>query len=549
MKTFRASPRTAALAIILFFLLDRALSIGVFLPEFCVEDERWIREGAVRMVRDATVDPGTHKYPQLMIGLTAGVYGAAYLGANLTALPRFESLASFSWHRSHYQFAFAPTIVLGRLLSAAVGALALWLLWILARREFGEAAALAAMLFSAAAPALLFSTQLLKNDGLLTVGVLLAVLASLKVYERGKAVDYLAAGAAVGICLAAKYHAVALTPVLFAHRYKNSDKGILSAFARPAWLLAILAALMTFGALSPWTWLDLKGTIDQGAIEWAIQNRLNPLFRRSSELWWHKPVLFQFTSVLPVVLGLPLYALSLYGLIRKTELASPRRVIIFSYPAGFIAFMIAASELGAPHLYTQVAVFFALPAACACEGLMSAPGAARRLLGVALVGAVAGYNLVLFHSLTAAEERIIAGPAREMERTGRSGENDLAFVPYYPNPDISWSVRFAPQFLFTRDLLEKERPGRVLIHHAYYQAFLDNPELMENPNVRKTVIDYLELRAGKTGYRETDRWTGDIFTGSFYKILFPDFKGLRSSIYQREPPPQTGAGGRENKGG
>src|SRR3990172_12596112 len=90
------APGTIALLILLFFILDRALSAHFLLPDFCNEDERWVRDGAIKMVRTAALDPGTHKYPELMTMLTAGLYAA---------LPR--------------ALPFVSTIVAGRMLAAA----------------------------------------------------------------------------------------------------------------------------------------------------------------------------------------------------------------------------------------------------------------------------------------------------------------------------------------------------------------------------------------------------------------------------------------------
>lgn len=538
----RIPSRAVALLIIAFFLVDRAASIGVFLPWFCVEDERWVREGAMKMVREATIDPGTHKYPQLMFTLTAGVYGAAYIAANIKAIPHFESLESFSFHRANYPFPFVETIILGRLLSAVLGAAALWVFYLIARREFDRYTALLALLFAAACPSMLFSTQMLKNDSLLALGVMLTVLFSLRVRDRGRLTDYALAGAAAGLCLASKYHAVAMVPVLAAHGLGRSDTGFLRSFVRrPRWLVVIPASLAAFALLSPWTWLDLQGAVEQGAVEWALQNTLNPLLRRSSEHWWQLPILFQFSSALPLALGIPLCGLSLGGLFFKIDSSDRGRLVIWSYPAGFLAYMIVFSELGVPHLYTPVAPFFCLLAALVLSAWLGSEGRIKRGTAVAAAGAVCLYNLFLFHSFTSLEQWVLVGPALEMQDTHRPGDKDVALIPYYPNPELDWRISFAPQFFLAPKVLAGADPDRLLIHYTYYNAYLDNPELLDNPGVREMVLLFMELRSGQAGFVETDRWVGNIFTGTWYATLIPDLKGLRSGIFKREmsarPPP------------
>lgn len=529
-----AGPRTVALLIVLFFMLDRSLSVGYILPGFCVEDERWIQEGAVKMVQEASLDPGTHKYPGLMFILTSGVYGAAYIATNAKALMHFESLESFSWHRAHYEFPFSSTIVWGRMLSAVLGAASLMLFFGIFRREFGDDRALVGMLFLATSPAFLYTTMLLKNDGLLLFGVLLAIAASLRIHKRGSYLDYTLGGMALGFCLAAKYHPVALLPLLFAHRFHHGDESIGHAFMKWRWLLIGPAALLVFAALSPWTWLELQGTIEQMGQELAIQNRLNPLFMRSSKLWWHKPVLFQFSSVLPFALGIPLYLLAMGGVILRADLKQPRKLIVWSYPAGFIAFMIAMSELGVPHLYAPVLPFFALFAAIALGPWLSSGESVKRAGAMALVCGIVLYNLLFFHNSSYQEEFILVESVSFMEKTHQPGERDIALVPYFPDPDKDWSVEFAPQFMLSRKHLDEHRPDRLLVHHAYYHSFLDNPRMLANPGVKEMVVTFLELRAGKLDYKLAgERFAGDSFTASWYRTLLPDLEGMRVEIYER----------------
>jgi 4-amino-4-deoxy-L-arabinose transferase-like glycosyltransferase len=323
-----SGPGTVAVLIVLFFMVDRALTAGFLLPYYCNEDERWVREGAVRMVHELSIDPGSHKYPELMTLLTAGVYGASYLGANLKALPHFVSWESFSWHRAHYAFGFASTVVRGRLLAAGLGALALLILYRLAKKESGEESALFALLLFATAPAYLFSTMLLKPDALLMVGVLLAVWSSLKILDRGSLADYAAAGLAAGLCLAAKYHAPALLPALVAHRLRRRDLGLVRSFLDARWMIVFAAAAAGLAALSPITWLDLRGAVQQARIEYVIQH-LDPLLLRSSTLWWQAPVLFQLTSVLPLALGIPLYLMAVAGLWRRGDFRDPRMMVLW----------------------------------------------------------------------------------------------------------------------------------------------------------------------------------------------------------------------------
>ncbi len=531
--------RTIVLCIILFFVLDRALSLGLFLPGFCVEDERWIRNSAVKMVTDLEYDPGTHKYPGLMPELTAMVYLGSYLASNYKTLLHFQDFESFAWHLSHYSFDFASTIALGRLLAVVLGALAIYLFFVYARKEFGETEALLGSLFLCTSPAFLFSTQLLKNDVLVVIGVFLVLFCGRAMVKNSGSRYHVLGGLALGFCMAAKYHLPALVPLLFAHRLQGRDRPFLQSFFNGRLLLLLFFSFISFALLSPGTVADLSGAARQAILELSIQNRFDPLFRRSAELWWHAPVIFIFAAVLPLALGVPLYLLSLAGFITKSSFRQPAMLVMWSYPAALLVFMIGLSELGVPHLFTPAVPFFALAAALFISPLVSDNTRKKKIAGILLVGLVSGSNLFFMHSLNYYEDYVLGESVDLFESRAEKGMS-VAFVPYYPNPEINWKTRFVPQPFLSEEKLKEAAPERILIHHAFYHAYSNNKELLESPEVSRMYRTYLLLRAGKLGYRESVRFTehdvdgGTIFMGGLYKFLWPDLAGLKASIYVKE---------------
>ncbi|HUT52971.1 MAG TPA: glycosyltransferase family 39 protein [bacterium] len=523
-----------ALLIILLFIMDRALTFGFLLPYYCSGDEQWVRDGAVKMVRELSIDPGYHhKYPELMTMLTAVVYGTAYLGANLRALPHFEGWEQFARHRAHYAFSFVSTVIWGRMLVAGLGALALFIFYRLAKKESGEETALLALLLFATAPTYLLSTMQVKPDTLLVIGVLLATWSSLRVLERGSRADYVVAGLAAGMCLATKYHYPAFLPALLAHRLRRRDLPLIRSFLDARWLIVFVAAAAAFAALSPITWLDFPGAVRQSKIELFIQN-MSPWVKRSSMLWWQAPGLFQLTSVLPCALGIPLYLMGIAGLIRRGDFRNPRMMVLWSYPAGLILFMMAVSPSGAPQLYVTVAPFFALAAARLAAPWAVTNSRVKTAAAVALVVGLAVYNLVWYHSFIGLEGRIAREATAELMSTHQPGQIDLAFLPYYPNPELNWTCKFVPQFMLSRKLLREAHPDRILLHHTFNNAYLDNPELMRDQRVADMVALYLELRDNQAGYREVGRWEGKSFNWWPYAALMPDLKGWKVSLYLRD---------------
>ena len=533
-------PRLILFAVLLFFFLDRLLSVGYLLPAFCVEDEAWVREGALHMVQGLTLNPATHKYPGLIFSLTAAVYAGLYVADNFFALFHFDSGASFAWHLGHYDFGFARTIVAGRILSALTGLIALLLFHRLARREYGPERALAAVFLCATAPATLFATGVLKNDPLLLAAVMAALLAARRLLDRGRAGDYALGGLALGFCLAAKYHLPAAVPLLLAHRLRYPTDSAVRAFARPRWLIIPAAAAAGFFVLSPMTFLDLAGAIRQSGLEWALQNSLNPILHASPQYWWHAPFLFQLLAALPLALGLPLWALAGAGFLAtrpwRAAPVSASRLVLWSYPAAFLLMMVLTSRLAFPHLYLPAAPFAALLAAGLIAPGLGAPSRLRRLVAVAALALCVFYNLALFHGFTRAEETVLLDSTDYLESIAVPGEHNLAFVPHRPNPELNRPIQFLPQFTLSPEAVANARADRILIHHAFYNAYEDNPELLAaQPQVAKMVLYYLQLRAGRAGFRETDRFTATFPTGSWYIRLLPDLAGIYASIYEREP--------------
>jgi len=96
---------------------------------------------------------------------------------------------------------------------------------------------------------------MVKHDVPATLLILLAVLASWQVWKRGRARDYLLAGAAAGVAAAFHYYAVyAVVPVAAAHALRTG--GAPRAWLAPRLVLAGAAAIAAFVVCSPYVVLD-----------------------------------------------------------------------------------------------------------------------------------------------------------------------------------------------------------------------------------------------------------------------------------------------------
>jgi len=116
-----------------------------------------------------------------------------------------------------HAFAHHPTEVytLARAAAAALGVLALWLLYLVGARVLGRAAGVLAAALQAVAFLPVFYAHLALNDVPTLAPLTLSLLGSAGVLQRGRKRDYLLAGLGLGLACATKYTAgVALLPLL-----------------------------------------------------------------------------------------------------------------------------------------------------------------------------------------------------------------------------------------------------------------------------------------------------------------------------------------------
>ena len=239
-------------AVLLLAVLLRCVPLGLSDPRFFHVDEWDFVQSAVGMWAEGTLDPGR---PYVHPGLYRYSIAAAY--------PIVSSLLPASVDRKW------PPYVAGRLVSAAMGVLAVWLVYRLARRLMPWGGAVAAALILAVAPLHVQFSHVAKPDVMSATFVALATLLAWRVAEAPQRKLYVWAGIAVGLAVASKYSGiVAAVPVLVAHLQKRgqatfSDGKVacplfLRRLAAPNLWLAAACSIVAFALTSPYTLLKLS---------------------------------------------------------------------------------------------------------------------------------------------------------------------------------------------------------------------------------------------------------------------------------------------------
>lgn len=195
--------RYALAAILLVAALLRLQGIGFGLPALYDPDEPLFVLTALKLLREATLNPGWFGHPGSTTIYALAAIDVAVLGIGLLT-GRFADM-----HAVEAAIYADPGIVVlpGRLFILLCGLLVIALTWRLARRLFGDAVAVVAAGLLAIDPIHLRYSQIIRTDMHATVFMLLCTLAAIGIVERGRLRDYLLAALWLGFATATKWPA------------------------------------------------------------------------------------------------------------------------------------------------------------------------------------------------------------------------------------------------------------------------------------------------------------------------------------------------------
>ncbi|MGO9321640.1 MAG: ArnT family glycosyltransferase [Solirubrobacteraceae bacterium] len=203
---------------------------------------------AVKMFEQGTLNPHYFANPPAFTYLLHYLYAVAYGGATGVV----------------HEYARHPEALytLGRVAAAVLGTAALWLLYATGARLFGRAVGLLAAAIEAVAFLPVFYAHLALNDVPTLAPTTLSLLGTAGVLRKGRARDYLLAGAGLGLACATKYTAgIVIVPLVAAIAARFLDGGADGAAkagrrALVGILLAATSALAAFVIANPYSLLD-----------------------------------------------------------------------------------------------------------------------------------------------------------------------------------------------------------------------------------------------------------------------------------------------------
>ena len=192
---------------LILILIGTAIGIRLYgidhgFPSLVTGDERPVCKNVVGFLVNQSLEPEHFSYPEFYSYLFGGVLYLYYLLGGIWQLGHVGTSAGFTWFFSPGEIA-----VVGRILSALMGGLAVGIVWLIGKRAYGYGAAAGGALFAATSVSLVSQARFALPDITMVFFCQIALLFLLGVCQKGYWRYYVIAGLIIGIATSTKYNA------------------------------------------------------------------------------------------------------------------------------------------------------------------------------------------------------------------------------------------------------------------------------------------------------------------------------------------------------
>lgn len=401
-------------AILIVAAAIRLASIRFGLPALHDPDELMFELGAVKMLRETTLNPGWFGHPA-----TTVMYALAALNTAIFLLG-----LAMGWFRDAADFGHAiyqdPSWVIlpGRMMMTLFGLGTIALTWRLGTRLAGRRAGFIAAALLALSPLHVAYSQIIRSDMLATLFMLAAMLCAVSFAERGQRRDMVLAAIWSGLAIATKWpFALSFLAIAGAQFARWRDENATPRAAMLQLTLAGAITLVTLLAASPYLLLDYPTVLSNLHGEARTHHLGATGSGPIGNAWWY------LSGALAKALGWAALALALSGLV----LPQSRRLFLPLCGSVMIAFFILISF---QHLVWERWALPMLPVAAVAAGIAGAAllRGARTRAGKAGMIALAGGGAAI----------LAAPPLATSFREGRERLNDTRTLA------SDWARRHVP---------------------------------------------------------------------------------------------------------
>lgn len=494
----------------------RLAHLGWGLPDYYFPDEAVFFRPAIQIAATGELHTGFTTYPPLSVNTLAATYALVARARGVRA----------------DQLSVSDRVIFGRLVMVAAAVATVGAVAALGAAVAGPAAGLVAGFFMAVLPVHLVQSRIISTDVLLTLFVVLALHATLRLQARPSLWRALAAGVLVGLAAGTKYPgAIAATApaVLCLH-------GLVTALRRRdadgvrRWLglgaAAAGGALAGFSAAYPHWLADLDVLGERLAFLRFVAHEVGNDTGRLSPAGGIRgtPIVYQLVILLPAALGVALYPLALAGVLRLARRATVREAALLAFALVHFLFFATAQSVFPRYFLPLMPVL--VIAAAALLAASAARGGTARTAALAGGGIAAAYTLALAVSLTA---NTGTGPQlalREAVTRLSGSQTPPARVGYVPNrfgdyTGVRAALRGLPittvQMLVDPQWLGQERPDLLVV------SDVDEVVAFRNHPGSATATTLAALAAGELPYRLGADVRVSYLTRGLYTLLDPYF--------------------------
>jgi len=281
------------LLILALGLLVRLWGNNFGLPHLYHPDEGYLVMPALKILHTGNFNPGWFDYGSVFIYVLFLTYVVYFLaGARFGVFRVVQDIPYYENFREVSAYDFPTLFIVSRSVSAFFGTALILIVYLLARRLFGEKVSFVASLLLALCPALVLDAHCATTDTPMTTLVTLAVLLSLRLYESGERKYCVLAGFVTGLAISTKYSAFpAILTLAVAHLLRDGRE---HSFLDHKLFLALGTVLVGFLVGSPFVLVEFPTFLNYLAKQLRAYGRPGgemPL--EAIYVWWLK---YMFTT-------------------------------------------------------------------------------------------------------------------------------------------------------------------------------------------------------------------------------------------------------------